>query len=114
VSIVGRLANKGIQHPDDVRRAKDTAWTASTAPTTAAASRRRAARSRYLPAVDDAADGMPVLFDSGVRGGSGVAKAVALGATAVGVGRPYAYALPSAAPKAWYPNCAPSSPNWTC
>jgi lactate 2-monooxygenase len=36
---------------------------------------------------------MPVLFDSGVRSGSDVAKALALGATAVGIGRPYAYAL---------------------
>ena len=35
----------------------------------------------------------PVLFDSGVRSGSDVAKALALGATAVGIGRPYAYAL---------------------
>jgi lactate 2-monooxygenase len=34
-----------------------------------------------------------VLFDSGVRSGADVAKALALGATAVGVGRPYAYAL---------------------
>jgi isopentenyl diphosphate isomerase/L-lactate dehydrogenase-like FMN-dependent dehydrogenase len=46
-----------------------------------------------LPAVVDAADGMPVLFDGGVRSGSDVAKALALGATAVGIGRPYAYAL---------------------
>jgi lactate 2-monooxygenase len=34
-----------------------------------------------------------VLFDSGVRSGADVAKALALGASAVGVGRPYAYAL---------------------
>jgi lactate 2-monooxygenase len=34
-----------------------------------------------------------VIFDSGVRSGSDVAKALAIGATAVGVGRPYAYAL---------------------
>jgi lactate 2-monooxygenase len=46
-----------------------------------------------LPAVVEAADGMPVLFDCGVRSGSDVAKALALGATAVGIGRTYAYAL---------------------
>ncbi len=36
---------------------------------------------------------LPVLFDSGVRSGSDVIKALALGATAVGIGRPYAYGL---------------------
>lgn len=46
-----------------------------------------------LPGVVDAADGMPVLFDSGVRTGADIVKAVALGATAVGVGRPYTYGL---------------------
>jgi hypothetical protein len=46
-----------------------------------------------LPAVVEAADGVPVLFDSGARSGANVAKALALGATAVGVGRPYVYAL---------------------
>ncbi|MET8288523.1 alpha-hydroxy-acid oxidizing protein [Streptomyces sp. NPDC005132] len=46
-----------------------------------------------LPAVVGAADGTPVLFDSGVRTGADIIKAVALGATAVGVGRPYAYGL---------------------
>lgn len=34
-----------------------------------------------------------VLFDSGIRGGADIIKAVALGAKAVLVGRPYAYAL---------------------
>jgi lactate 2-monooxygenase len=34
-----------------------------------------------------------VLFDSGVRSGADIVKALALGATAVGVGRPYAYGL---------------------
>jgi lactate 2-monooxygenase len=34
-----------------------------------------------------------VLFDSGIRSGADIVKALALGATAVGVGRPYAYGL---------------------
>lgn len=47
-----------------------------------------------LPAVVDAVNGrMPVLFDSGVRGGADVFKAIALGATAVCLGRPYVYGL---------------------
>src|SRR5262249_2981325 len=52
-----------------------------------------------LPALDcladivDAAAETPVLFDSGVRSGADVVKALALGATAVGVGRPYAWGL---------------------
>jgi len=46
-----------------------------------------------LPEVVEAADGLPVLFDSGIRSGADVVKALALGATAVGVGRPYVYGL---------------------
>jgi lactate 2-monooxygenase len=46
-----------------------------------------------LPAVVEAADGLPVLFDSGIRSGADIVKALALGATAVGIGRPYAYGL---------------------
>jgi lactate 2-monooxygenase len=34
-----------------------------------------------------------VIFDSGVRSGPDVIKALALGARAVAIGRPYAYAL---------------------
>jgi lactate 2-monooxygenase len=36
---------------------------------------------------------MPVVFDGGIRGGAGIFKALALGATAVCVGRPYVYGL---------------------
>ena len=46
-----------------------------------------------LPGVVAAAGDVPVLFDSGIRSGSDVVKAIALGARAVGVGRPYAYGL---------------------
>jgi lactate 2-monooxygenase len=46
-----------------------------------------------LPAVVAASGETPVLFDSGVRSGTDIVKALALGAKAVGVGRPYAYGL---------------------
>lgn len=47
-----------------------------------------------LPAVVSAVgDRVPVLLDGGVRGGADVFKALALGAHAVLVGRPYVYAL---------------------
>jgi lactate 2-monooxygenase len=47
-----------------------------------------------LPAVVDAVHGrVPVLLDSGVRTGADVVKAVALGARAVLVGRPYVHGL---------------------
>ena len=52
-----------------------------------------------IPAIDLLADVVaaagdaPVIFDSGVRSGADIVKALALGATAVGIGRPYAYGL---------------------
>jgi isopentenyl diphosphate isomerase/L-lactate dehydrogenase-like FMN-dependent dehydrogenase len=47
-----------------------------------------------LPEVSDAVRGrMPILVDSGFRRGSDVFKALALGATAVGIGRPYLWGL---------------------
>jgi lactate 2-monooxygenase len=85
---------KGICHPDDVRRARDYGIDGIYCSNHGG---RQA--NGGLPALDAlpdvvaAADGMPVLFDSGVRSGSDVAKALAMGATAVGVGRPYVYAL---------------------
>ena len=45
------------------------------------------------PIVEVIADRIPVLLDSGVRGGADVFKALALGARAVLIGRPYAYGL---------------------
>src|ERR1700723_3292571 len=66
---------------------KTVASTASTAPRTAGG------RATGGVPPGEAADGLPVLFDSGVRSGADVVKALALGATAVGVGRPYAYGL---------------------
>jgi 4-hydroxymandelate oxidase len=49
-----------------------------------------------LPEVLDAAGGrVPVLCDSGFRRGTDIFKALALGATAVGIGRPYLWGLGS-------------------
>ncbi|MCP2297083.1 FMN-dependent dehydrogenase, includes L-lactate dehydrogenase and type II isopentenyl diphosphate isomerase [Nocardia amikacinitolerans] len=88
------LIVKGICHPDDARRAKDGGVDGIYCSNHGG---RQA--NGGLPALDmlaevvDAADGLPVLFDSGVRGGDHIVKALALGASAVGVGRPYAYGL---------------------
>jgi lactate 2-monooxygenase len=47
-----------------------------------------------LPRVVEAVAGrVPVLMDSGIRGGADAFKALALGATAVLLGRPYVYGL---------------------
>ncbi|QIX26573.1 alpha-hydroxy-acid oxidizing protein [Nocardioides sp. JQ2195] len=47
-----------------------------------------------LPAVVERVGGrVPVYLDGGVRRGTDVVKALALGATAVGIGRPYVYGL---------------------
>jgi lactate 2-monooxygenase len=88
------LAVKGICHPDDARRAKDGGVDAIYCSNHGGRQADGGLPALdCLPAVVEAADGLPVLFDSGVRSGADVIKALALGATAVGVGRPYAYGL---------------------
>ncbi|MHC8947114.1 alpha-hydroxy acid oxidase [Advenella incenata] len=47
---------------------------------------------RVLPEIADIAGSIPVMLDSGVRRGTDVLKALALGARCVFVGRPFAYA----------------------
>ena len=85
---------KGICHPDDVRRAKDHGIDGIYCSNHGGRQANGGLPAiQALPGVVEAADGMPVLFDSGVRSGSDAAKALALGATAVGVGRPYVYGL---------------------
>jgi len=50
-----------------------------------------------LPHICDAVEGkIPVLMDSGIRTGADVIKAIALGAKAVLIGRPFAYGLAAA------------------
>jgi 4-hydroxymandelate oxidase len=46
-----------------------------------------------LPEVIEVAGNMPVLIDSGFRRGTDIAKALAMGAKGVAVGRPYLWGL---------------------
>ena len=88
------LVVKGICHPDDARRAKDGGVDGIYCSNHGGRQANGGLPALdMLPEVADAADGLPVLFDSGVRSGADVIKALALGATAVGIGRPYAYGL---------------------
>ena len=86
---------KGVLHPDDARQAlalglaglivsNHGGRTLDTVPATAA----------VLPRIADAVGGaLPLLVDGGIRRGTDVLKALALGASAVLVGRPYVYGL---------------------
>jgi lactate 2-monooxygenase len=88
------MALKGICHPDDARRARDYGIDAIYCSNHGGRQANGGlAALDLLPGVVEAAGDLPVLFDSGVRSGSDIAKAIALGATAVGIGRPYAHAL---------------------
>ncbi|MEV5705092.1 alpha-hydroxy-acid oxidizing protein [Actinoallomurus sp. NPDC052274] len=88
------LLLKGIGSPDDVRRARDQGIDGIYCSNHGGRQANGGVPALdLLPEVVEAAGDMPVLFDSGVRSGSDAAKALAMGATAVGFGRPYAYAL---------------------
>lgn len=95
------LLVKGVLHPEDARQAAATGAdgvivsnhggrTLDTALPTADA----------LPRIADAVGGeLPMLVDGGIRRGTDVLKALALGARAVLIGRPYVMALAAAGPR---------------
>jgi 4-hydroxymandelate oxidase len=89
---------KGVTHPDDARQAAGLniaglvvsnhgGRTLDTMPSTAS----------VLPRIADTVGGtLTILVDGGIRRGTDVLKAVALGANAVLVGRPFVYGLANA------------------
>jgi L-lactate dehydrogenase (cytochrome) len=94
----GPLAIKGVVHPEDVRHAADAGATAvmlsnhggrqldgAPAPLDCVAAAR-----------DAVGDRVELIVDGGVRRGADVLKALALGANACSIGRPYLYALAAA------------------
>lgn len=86
---------KGICHPDDARRALDEGADGIYCSNHGGRQANGGgAALDWLPDVVTAVDGRaPVVFDSGVRTGADVVKALALGADAVAIGRPYVYGL---------------------
>ena len=86
---------KGILHPDDARRAIDAGMDGILVSNHGGRQVDGAiATIEALPGVVEAVDGrVPVLLDSGVRGGADMFKALALGANAVCIGRPYLWGL---------------------
>jgi L-lactate dehydrogenase (cytochrome) len=86
---------KGIAHPDDARAALDAGAAGVVVSNHGGRQVDRAVASLdALPAIADAVGASAtVLFDSGIRCGADVLIALALGADAVLVGRPYVYGL---------------------
>ena len=91
----GPIVVKGIQHVDDARLALEHGLDGVVVSNHGGRQVDGAVPSLdCLPAIADAVgDQMTVLFDSGVRSGPDVLKALALGADAVLLGRPYLYGL---------------------
>jgi lactate 2-monooxygenase len=85
---------KGLQHPDDVRRAADSGVQGVICSNHGGRQVDGAVGSLdVLPSLVEAAAGLPVLFDSGIRTGADAVKALALGASAVLLARPWVYGL---------------------
>ncbi|MGI8759865.1 MAG: lactate 2-monooxygenase [Jatrophihabitantaceae bacterium] len=91
----GPVVLKGIQHVDDARRAVDAGVQGIVVSNHGGRQVDGAIASLdALPRIADAVgERLEVLFDSGIRSGADVLKAVALGAKAVLVARPWVYGL---------------------
>ncbi|GIH78004.1 lactate 2-monooxygenase [Planobispora longispora] len=91
----GPIVLKGVQHVDDARRAADAGMDGVVVSNHGGRQVDGALASldALAPIAEAVGDRLTVLFDSGVRTGSDVVKALALGARAVLLGRPYMWGL---------------------
>jgi len=90
----GPIVLKGIQHPDDARKAVEFGMDGVIVSNHGG--RQVDGAVAALDALVEVRDALPdavVLMDGGIRCAADVLKAIALGADAVLLGRPYAYAL---------------------
>ncbi|MBF6278404.1 MULTISPECIES: pre-mycofactocin synthase MftD [Nocardia] len=94
----GPFLIKGISHPDDAKRAVDTGATAISVSNHGGNNLDSTpAAIRLLPSIVNTVGGqVEILLDGGVRRGSDVVKALALGARAVMIGRPYLWGMAAA------------------
>jgi lactate 2-monooxygenase len=86
---------KGILHPDDAREARERGVDGIVVSNHGGRQIDGAIASldALPPIVDAVGEGMAILFDSGIRSGADAFKALALGADAVLLGRPYLWGL---------------------
>lgn len=86
---------KGILHPDDARKALDAGMDGIYVSNHGGRQVDGSISSfEALPPIVEVVRGrVPIILDSGVRGGADAFKALALGAKAVCIGRPYVYGL---------------------
>lgn len=89
----GTLIVKGLLSAEDARRARDMGCDGIIVSSHGGRQLDHAvAPIRVLPEIVEAASGIPVMIDGGIRRGTDVLKALALGAKFVFVGRPFLYA----------------------
>jgi L-lactate dehydrogenase (cytochrome) len=89
----GRLVVKGVMSPEDARIARDSGVDGLIVSNHGGRQLDHTVSPlRVLPSIVAVAGGMPVMMDSGIRRGTDVMKALALGAAFVFVGRPFNYA----------------------